>query len=238
MQSRAPSSRSVRRRGIIEADLAPHMPVERVTGDFEDGDRAGGARREPGDAVLLSPACCQLRHVPRLRGARPRVQGAGRSARRGGRMSRAAAVRATAWTGPEAAPSRLGTGWEAAVLLLLTTMLLCIGIVSVYSASAVMAPGARLPDYYFVVRQATGAAARLRAARSRWRSSTTAAALLAWPILLLVCCWHCWSCCCPGAAMCAGPQRRGRWLRARARRAAAVGVRQARRSSSGPPRWR
>ena len=54
-------------------------------------------------------------------------------------MSRAAVAPRSAEWAPDATASRLGTGWEPAALLLVTTMLLCMGIVSVHSASAVMA---------------------------------------------------------------------------------------------------
>jgi cell division protein FtsW len=102
-------------------------------------------------------------------------------------MSRAAVARLSAaeWSGA-AAPSRVGTGWEPAALLLLTVMLLSFGIVSVYSASSVLAQGRGLPDYYYVVRQVTGAfmgfvllvlMAYLDYRRLR---------IFAWPILLLV----------------------------------------------------
>lgn len=66
---------------------------------------------------------------------------------------------AVTWGDPSGrATSRIGTGWEAAALLLLTFALLCFGMVMVYSASAIMAKSKGLPDYYFVVRQALGAA--------------------------------------------------------------------------------
>ncbi|MBX6362747.1 MAG: putative lipid II flippase FtsW [Gemmatimonadetes bacterium] len=70
-----------------------------------------------------------------------------------------AASAAVTWGDPSGrAASRIGTGWEAAALLLLTFALLCFGMVMVYSASAIMATSKGLPDYYFVVRQALGAA--------------------------------------------------------------------------------
>ena len=55
----------------------------------------------------------------------------------------------------------LGHGWEAPALLLITVALLSFGLVSVYSASAVMAQSDGQADYYYVVRQ-------LSAARSAW----------------------------------------------------------------------
>jgi cell division protein FtsW len=88
----------------------------------------------------------------------------------------------TGWA-PEAAPSRLGTGWEAPVLLLLTTVLLGIGVVSVYSASAVMAQSRGLVDYHFVIRQAAGAAAGLVLLIVMAYVDYRRLRMLAWPIL-------------------------------------------------------
>lgn len=51
----------------------------------------------------------------------------------------------------------IGRGWEPAVLALLTLALLSFGLVSLYSASSVLAQRQSLPDYYFVSRQALGA---------------------------------------------------------------------------------
>lgn len=70
------------------------------------------------------------------------------------------AVAATAWGAQPEAPrrSRLGYGWEAPLLLLLTIVLLSFGLVMVYSASAVNAQTLGLADYHFVVRQALGGA--------------------------------------------------------------------------------
>jgi UDP-N-acetylmuramoylalanine--D-glutamate ligase len=42
---------------IVEADLAPHVPVVRVDGGFDDVVRRARAEARPGDVVLLSPAC-------------------------------------------------------------------------------------------------------------------------------------------------------------------------------------
>ncbi len=81
--------------------------------------------------------------------------------------------------------SRLGSGWEIPVLLLLTALLLGFGLVSVYSASAVMAQSSGLPDYYYVVRQALGGAAGMvllvvaaQIDYRHWRR-------LAWPMLIV-----------------------------------------------------
>lgn len=100
-------------------------------------------------------------------------------------MSRAAALGGGEWSGADA-KSRLGTGWEPAVLLLVTTMLLCVGIVSVYSASAVMAQGHGLPDYHFVVRQATGAAAGFVLLIAMSFVDYRRLRLFAWPILAVL----------------------------------------------------
>ena len=51
----------------------------------------------------------------------------------------------------------LGRGWEPAMLATATVLLLCFGLVSLYSASSVLAQRQSLPDYYYVIRQAAGA---------------------------------------------------------------------------------
>src|SRR5688572_13598911 len=100
-------------------------------------------------------------------------------------MSRAHAVAEPAaldWSG--APRSRLPTGWEPAMLLVLSSLLLLFGIVSVYSASSVLAQTEREPDWYYVVRQVTGAAVGfvllLAAAFVDYRRLR----LLAWPMML------------------------------------------------------
>jgi cell division protein FtsW len=99
---------------------------------------------------------------------------------------RGAAVSAgVPWSGADAS-SRLGTGWEPAVLLLLTVLLLAIGIVSVYSASAVMAQSHGLPDYHFVVRQVTGAALGLVLLVGMAFLDYRRLRMFAWPILLVL----------------------------------------------------
>jgi cell division protein FtsW len=55
----------------------------------------------------------------------------------------------------------LGRGWEPAAIMTLTLLLLCTGLVTLYSASAVLAQRQGHPDWYYVVRQALGAAAGL-----------------------------------------------------------------------------
>ena len=67
-------------------------------------------------------------------------------------------------SGPLALPiTGLGRGWEAAALMILTVVLLSLGLVTLYSASAFLAQRQTLPDYYYVLRQATGAAMGLSA---------------------------------------------------------------------------
>ncbi len=54
--------------------------------------------------------------------------------------------------------SGLGRGWEAAAVMGLTVLILSFGLVALYSASSVHALRQNLPDTYFVLRQAGGAA--------------------------------------------------------------------------------
>jgi len=56
---------------------------------------------------------------------------------------------------------RVATDWEGPILFTLTIVLVSFGLVTLYSASAVMAQTAGLADYHFVVRQAAGAAVGL-----------------------------------------------------------------------------
>jgi len=102
-------------------------------------------------------------------------------------VSRAAvaSLSSAEWSGA-AAPSRVGTGWEPAALLLLTVMLLSFGIVSVYSASSVLAQGRGLPDYYYVVRQVTGAFMGFVLLVLMSYMDYRRLRIFAWPILLLV----------------------------------------------------
>lgn len=80
----------------------------------------------------------------------------------------------------------LGTGWEAPVLLLLTVTLLSFGLVTLYSASAVLAQSMELADYHFVVRQATGGAVGMVAVVILARMDYRHLRRLAWPMLLLM----------------------------------------------------
>ena len=52
----------------------------------------------------------------------------------------------------------LGRGWEPAAIMTASLLLLSMGLVTVYSASAFLAQRQNLPDYFYALRQATGAA--------------------------------------------------------------------------------
>jgi cell division protein FtsW len=102
-------------------------------------------------------------------------------------MSRAAVatLSANGWSGTDT-QSRLGTGWEPAALLLLTVMLLSVGIVSVYSASSVLAQERGLADYHYVVRQVTGAFMGFVILVLMAFVDYRRLRIFAWPILILV----------------------------------------------------
>jgi len=80
--------------------------------------------------------------------------------------------------------SLLGTGWEAPALLLLSVALLSAGIVMVYSASSIMAQTQGLPDYYFVVRQASGGAMALVLLGLCSQVDYRRLRIWAWPVLI------------------------------------------------------
>lgn len=104
----------------------------------------------------------------------------GAAALRGGtaaRRGQAATVRANQ------DPSRLGHGWEAGVVLFITTMLVSVGMVMVYSASAVMAQGEGLPPHHFLLRQMSGALAGFVALIVAAALDYRRLRALAWPIL-------------------------------------------------------
>jgi len=87
---------------------------------------------------------------------------------------------------PAMSRSRLGTGWEAPVLLLITVILLSFGFVAVYSASAVMAQTSGQADYYYVVRQLAGAALGLVGLTVMASIDYRHLRIFAWPVLLVV----------------------------------------------------
>jgi cell division protein FtsW len=82
--------------------------------------------------------------------------------------------------------TRLGTGWEAPALLLITVALLSLGFVSVYSASAVNAMNRGIAHYYFVLQQMTGAALGLVVLAITAQVDYRRLRMLAWPLLFIV----------------------------------------------------
>jgi cell division protein FtsW len=82
--------------------------------------------------------------------------------------------------------AQLSVGWEAPAMMLITITLLSIGLVSVYSASAVLAQSDGLPDYYFVLRQLTGGAVGLVALIVMAQIDYRHLRLFAWPVMLFV----------------------------------------------------
>ena len=85
---------------------------------------------------------------------------------------------------PVAVHSRIGTGWEAPALLLVTLALLAVGIIQVYSASSFLAISQKKADYYYVVNQALGAAVGFVVLVIMARVDYRRLRLLAWPLLL------------------------------------------------------
>lgn len=79
--------------------------------------------------------------------------------------------------------SGLGRGWEPAVLLGVTLLLLSFGLVTLYSASSVLALRQNLPDTYYVSRQATGALMGLVVLFACAAFPYRFWARLAWPLL-------------------------------------------------------
>jgi len=77
----------------------------------------------------------------------------------------------------------IGRGWEGALLLTATLLLLSFGLVTLYSASAFNAQREGLPDWYFVVRQAGGAALGLVVLAACARVPYRVWRYLAWPLL-------------------------------------------------------
>ncbi len=97
-------------------------------------------------------------------------------------------------SGPLALPiTGLGRGWEPAAIMTLTLLLLFVGLVTLYSASAFLAQRQAEPDYYYVLRQAKGAAAGLAVLgvcvwipHDLWRRLAWPMVIGAWLLLLLV----------------------------------------------------
>lgn len=86
-----------------------------------------------------------------------------------------------AWEG-----SRVGSGWEAPLLLLLTVALLSFGLIAVYSASAVKAQADGLADYYFLMRQAVGGSFGLLLLAVMAYLDYRVLRLFAWPMLIVL----------------------------------------------------
>jgi cell division protein FtsW len=78
----------------------------------------------------------------------------------------------------------LTAGWEAPLLLVLVVALLAAGLITVYSASAVMAVAEGLPDYYYVLRQASGAAVGLVLLALLARLDYRRLRFMAWPLVI------------------------------------------------------
>jgi len=86
----------------------------------------------------------------------------------------------------------MGRGWEPTVLMGATLLLLSFGLVNLYSASAFLAQRQSLPDTFYVLRQATGAAAGLgilvvfaRIPYTWWRMASWPLLFGVWALLLL-----------------------------------------------------
>ncbi|MBT8404114.1 MAG: putative lipid II flippase FtsW, partial [Gemmatimonadetes bacterium] len=80
---------------------------------------------------------------------------------------------------------QLGRGWEGPALFALTLLLLSFGLVTLYSASVFIAQQQDLPDHWFVLRQASGAAAGLVALVICARLPYRLWEVLAWPLVWL-----------------------------------------------------
>ncbi len=98
-------------------------------------------------------------------------------------MSKAATATTLELTPGLGTRTRLGVGWEAPALLLLTIAMLSFGFVNVYSASAVLAQSRGAADYHFLVRQMSAAAAGLVALAIAAQVDYRRLRLLAWPLL-------------------------------------------------------
>ena len=80
----------------------------------------------------------------------------------------------------------IGRGWEATVLLVATLVLLCFGLVTLYSASGFLAQRQNLPDWHYVLLQAVGAAVGLVVLWGCSRVPVEFWEDCAWPLLLVV----------------------------------------------------
>ena len=99
-------------------------------------------------------------------------------------MSKAATATTLELTPGLGTRTRLGVGWEAPALLLLTIAMLSFGFVNVYSASAVLAQSRGAADYHFLVRQMSAAAGGLVALAIAAQVDYRRLRMWAWPLLL------------------------------------------------------
>ena len=77
----------------------------------------------------------------------------------------------------------LGRGWESTALVVITLLLLSFGLVTLYSTSSLLAQRSGAPDYFYVLRQASAAAAGLVALVVCARVPYPAWRHFAWPLL-------------------------------------------------------
>ena len=99
-------------------------------------------------------------------------------------MSKAATATTLELTPGLGTRTRLGVGWEAPALLLLTIAMLSFGFVNVYSASAVLAQSRGAADYHFLVRQMSAGAGGLVALAIAAQVDYRRLRMWAWPLLL------------------------------------------------------
>ncbi len=96
--------------------------------------------------------------------------------------------------GPTTLPDTgLGRGWEPALLMGVALLLFAFGLVTLYSASTFLAHKAGVPDYYWVVRQATGGALALgvmvvcsRIPYRWWQSLAWPLVVVSWVLLMIL----------------------------------------------------
>jgi cell division protein FtsW len=84
------------------------------------------------------------------------------------------------WAG---APTRIGTGWEAPLLLALTLIALSAGAVIVHSASMMKADADGLPHYHYLLRQLVGGAMGVVLLALAANVDYRRLRLIAWPLL-------------------------------------------------------
>ena len=81
-------------------------------------------------------------------------------------------------------PTRLGTGWEAPLLLALTLIALSAGAVTVHSASMMKADAVGLPHYHYLLRQLVGGAMGVVLLALAAHVDYRRLRLIAWPLLV------------------------------------------------------